>query len=70
MVVRIAGVKHLLVYDLEGGNRMLRLPLERLERITLESPASDLGSEWRTRHERWGASLVREDTGWHARSRR
>jgi hypothetical protein len=63
VVVTVEGERTLLVYDLAGGNRMLRIPLASLERITRESPGSDLGSDWRTTHERWGASLVREDTG-------
>ncbi len=57
------GRPHLFVYDVLGGNVMYRIALSDLERITLDSPASDVGSAWRSLHEEWGASLVRADTG-------
>jgi hypothetical protein len=58
-IAKVGGKKHLFVYAPEPGNRLWRIPLERLERIRRDSRAADLGLPFETFHEDNGSSLVR-----------
>ena len=58
-IAKVGGKKHLFIYAPEPGNRLWRIPLDRLQPVNRTSRAADLDSPFATFHEDNGSSLVR-----------